>query len=185
VVHGSNGVGKSRLVAHFSRLHKSNFSTTWWVNGKDKSSVLASSGALASRLPANEFIPNLAKAPSSGLALEQQASTVLEWLSRKENSKWLLIFDDVVVHQSAGTRSSDAYSIRDFFPPSDQGSILVITGDSDMVEVGESHALRNLGLQESLEFFDTGIQSRTEDGQTSHIEDQGNGPMISLLLGCS
>lgn len=71
VVHGSNGVGKSRLVAHFSRLHKSNFSTTWWVNGKDKTSVLASLGALASKLPTNEVIPNPAKAPSSGPALEQ------------------------------------------------------------------------------------------------------------------
>lgn len=91
----------------------------------------------------------------------------------------------MVAHQPARTRSSDAYSIRDFFPPLDQGSILVITEDSDMAEVGESHALRNLGLHESLEFFDTGIEVRTEDGRAGRIEDQGNGPMISLLHGCS
>lgn len=183
VVHGPDGIGKSQLVAHFSQIHESDFSTTWWINGKNKTSVLASLGALASRLPADEVTPILAKAPRSGPNLEQWASTALDWLSRKENSKWLLVFDDVVAHRSAGTPSSDAYSIRDFFPRSDHGSILVITGDPDITEVGESHALTNLCPQESLEFFDTGIEGRTENGKAGYVEDQGKKVlMIPLRL---
>lgn len=170
VVHGPDGVGKSRLVAHFSRLYEKDFSSIWWVDGKDKNSVLASLGALASRLPTNKVASDPAKAPNSGLALERQATMALEWLSKKNNSKWLLIFDEVAAYQSAGTRSSDAYNIRDFFPWSDHGSILVTTTDPDMAEVGESHALRKLNPQESLEFFDTGTEGRADNGQAGHIE---------------
>jgi hypothetical protein len=175
-VHGPDGIGKSRLAAHFSELRKGDSCSTWWVHGNDKNSVLASLAALASRIPTDEASSTLGNdAQSKSPTLEGQAFMVLEWLSREENSQWLLIFDDVVADSdpSVESGSGDAFRIRDFFPQSDHGSILVTTTEPDMDEVGDAHALSRLSPQESLELFNLGIESPPEDGLGGHVEEPG------------
>ncbi|KAL2782687.1 P-loop containing nucleoside triphosphate hydrolase protein [Aspergillus keveii] len=186
MVHGPDGVGKSRLAMHFSELHKGDFCSIWWAHGKDKNSVLASLAALASRVPTDEATSTLRiNAQSKCPTLEGQASMVLEWLSREENSQWLLIFDDVVADSdpSVESGSGDAFSIRDFFPWSDNGSILATTTEPGMDEVGGVHALSRLSPQESLQLFDLGIESPPGDGLGGHVEDPARKLLVHQLDG--
>ncbi|KAL2839820.1 P-loop containing nucleoside triphosphate hydrolase protein [Aspergillus pseudoustus] len=186
VVHGPDGIGKSRLAAHFSELHKGDFCSTWLVHGKDKNSVLASLAALASSVPTDEATSTLGNdAQSKRATVEGQASMVLEWLSREENSQWLLVFDDVVADSDPPVQSDsrDAFRIGDFFPQSDHGSILVTTTEPDMDDVGTAHALSTLSPQESLKLFALGIESPAGDGLAGHVEDPARKLLVHQLDG--
>ncbi|KAL4866605.1 P-loop containing nucleoside triphosphate hydrolase protein, partial [Aspergillus spectabilis] len=162
VLHGPDGVGKTHLATHFSKLHAESFSSVWWVNGKDRNTLNASLAALASRLPQDEIISTLLPGkPAAGGndAVELQASMVLKWLARANNTKWLLILDNVgedhgldgeSMHQ---TRTS--YNLRDFFPKAAHGSVIIITPQfPPPFELGEAHSVERLHSEKALQFFD-------------------------------
>ena len=50
-----------------------------------------------------------------------------QWLSRPDNNKWLVVYDNYDDPRLPGINSSTGYDLRDFFPHRAHGSILITT----------------------------------------------------------
>ncbi|KAE8378169.1 Pfs, NB-ARC and TPR domain protein [Aspergillus bertholletiae] len=114
VLHGLDGIGKTHAV--------------FLINCRDRETLLQSLASTESQLYAHgRSGGNL---PASNL--EQRAQRVLDWLALPQNTKWLLIYDNLCHSQNA------AFDIRDFFPSADHGSIIITTHILSFTELGES-----------------------------------------------
>lgn len=56
--------------------------------------------------------------------LVQQAR---QWLSQRDNDKWLVVYDNYDDPRLPGINSSTGYDIRDYFPSREHGPILITT----------------------------------------------------------
>jgi hypothetical protein len=145
VLHGLGGIGKTQLAIRFARIHKNDFTAVIWLNGKDQKTLIQS---LASVLPR---LPGIKKAghPQNNAEFEKQAYQVLEWFSSEGNSKWLLIFDNVDQYVRDDSSDSEGYDVSTFFPRADQGSIVITTRLPEHSELGQSHPVEKLGVDEA------------------------------------
>ncbi|KAL2867410.1 P-loop containing nucleoside triphosphate hydrolase protein [Aspergillus lucknowensis] len=167
VLHGQDGVGKTRLAAHFAQIHAPYLRNVLWIDGRDKNSVLASLAAVAPRLPTDDVISAFTRRVPGGSVIEQEASIVLKWLAKKEHAKWLLIFDHIAP-QEGRIPGSAGYDLYDFLPRADHGKVLVISRFPCTIGAEESHQmqLRPMSLQESLGIFDEALEGRPVDGRS-------------------
>lgn len=112
ILHGLGGIGKSQLATRFARDHQHNFTAIFWLSGKNRGTLLQSLSSIIPRLPGqtqkNEAI--------NDQEVEQRARNVLQWLSLKGNSRWLLIFDNIDQYSLVNSTVDDAYDIEDFSP---------------------------------------------------------------------
>ncbi|KAF7509631.1 hypothetical protein GJ744_007669 [Endocarpon pusillum] len=114
-VSGLGGIGKTQLCIHYAKLHCVTYSSIFWLNAKDESTLKAA-------------IVNLAIRVADHLDNQDKALTwFLSWLSKSENSRWLVIFDNYDDPDMPGMRSATGYDLRRFFPPRHQGNILITT----------------------------------------------------------
>lgn len=90
-LNGSGGIGKTQLAIQFAREHKRDFTAIFWLNGKDRSTLLQSLSFVVPRLPG--------RSQESGAIdedeFEQRARIVLNWLAKIGNSRWPLILDNI------------------------------------------------------------------------------------------
>jgi hypothetical protein len=91
VFHGLGSMGKTQLAIRFARNHKNNFTAIFWLNGKNRDMLLQSLSSILPRLPGqSQSIKAIEKEE-----VEQRARIVLRWLALEENSRWLIIFNNI------------------------------------------------------------------------------------------
>jgi NB-ARC domain len=148
IIHGLGGMGKTQLAIRFARDHKNegDFTTIFWLNGKDRGTLVHSLSSLLPKLPGQSSIAQAADENEA----EQQAKQVLQWLSINGNSRWLIVFDNIDQHSSSGTNENENYDIREFFPSADHGSILITSRLQRLVELGRSFPIKRLGSTDSI-----------------------------------
>ncbi|CVK91842.1 related to ankyrin 3 [Fusarium proliferatum] len=137
ILHGLGGIGKTQLAVDFARRHKTAFSAIFWLDGRSEDQLRHSLANCATRIP--EF-----NAPNQGSKDELDAAVMamMTWVSRPDNTRWLLIFDNVdQEHQRGGAYGS--YDLRKYLP-ADQGAILVTTRLSRLQQLGDSKELTNV-----------------------------------------
>ncbi|GLA38505.1 hypothetical protein AnigIFM63309_005802 [Aspergillus niger] len=140
VIQGLGGMGKTQLAVEFARRHKNDFTAVLWVNGQSRETVLHSMVSILSRLPGIQgFKDGFAEE-----SIEEKASHTLRWLSMNENSKWLLVFDNV---------DHDGENICDSFPPADHGSILITTRHAKLARLGNYQQIRRLPTEEAMQLL--------------------------------
>jgi len=102
------------------------FSAVFWLDGRSEGSLKQSIALLASRIPEGQ-IPETSRAYSisSSGDIDSTVGDVLDWLSRSDNSQWLLVFDNVDREYGGGKTDGDAYDITRYFPEADHGSVLI------------------------------------------------------------
>jgi hypothetical protein len=149
VLHGLGGMGKTQLAIRFSRIHQNDFTAVIWLNGKDQKTLMQSLASAFPRLPGTRDISN----PQNNAEVEKQAQEVLDWLSAEGNSKWLLIYDNVDQYVRNGSPDSDGYDVSTFFPRADQGSIVITTRLPEHSELGQSHPVEKLGVDEATKLL--------------------------------
>lgn len=91
IIHGLGGMGKTQLVIRFARDRKHNFTAIFWLNGKDRGTLLQSLSSVFPRLPGQS--QNIQA--TSDEEVKQRARHVLRWLALDGNSRWLGIFDNI------------------------------------------------------------------------------------------
>jgi hypothetical protein len=122
-VSGLGGIGKTQLCVRYAKRFHNAHSSVFWLNAKDKSTLKAGLVALAARIQDESVSRSVTDQGGEDRVVQQ----VRQWLSRPENSNWLVVYDNYDDPQLPGMRSGTGYDIREFFPHSVQGSILITT----------------------------------------------------------
>ncbi|KAF9887507.1 hypothetical protein FE257_010085 [Aspergillus nanangensis] len=175
ILHGLGGIGKTQLAIHFARSHKDDYSAILWVSGKDRSTLIQS---LSSYFPKiQELSTDLGVATTTRGETEQRADQVLQWLAKPDNSRWLIIFDNIDEYSPLQDGNSGGYDIHQFFPKTDHGSILITSRLQQLVELGRSFPVQRLAKIDAIKLL---LQSR---GLSTHVAiDTNNEKDITLLV---
>lgn len=147
---GLGGKGKTQLAVAFLKAHRDVYSAMFWLNGKNEDTLKQSFAGMAKRLymeyPASMLLRTAAE--------EQDASKTIaginQWLSKKGNNNWILVFDNVDNPKLPGISDPQAYDIRSYFPEAHQGLILITTRSSRL-KIGKVISVKKLvDIQESI-----------------------------------
>ncbi|KAH6974923.1 hypothetical protein EDB80DRAFT_881846 [Ilyonectria destructans] len=153
VLHGLGGVGKTQLAIDFARRHQATFSSVFWLDGRSEDRLRGSIAGCVNRIPKGQ-IPSTGRNQSEAHGkddLDAAVASVMEWLARRDNGDWLLIFDNVDQdHDQGGV--TGAYDLRRYLP-GDHGAILVTTRLSRLAQLGESRRLAKVDLSLSRTIF--------------------------------
>lgn len=137
VLSGVGGVGKTQLAAEFSRRNHGRYSAVFWLDGSSEDSLKQSMAYAATRIPTGQ-IPEAVRtfSTSEGVDLDLIVEHVLGWLSRADNSCWLVVIDNVDREYRAQGTQPGAYDIARYLPWADHGSILVTTRLGELGQYG-------------------------------------------------
>ena len=160
---GMGGMGKTQLSLAHVRDCADDYSSVFWVNAKDESSLRQSMAALSAVV----FPESAGPAAPSANDEKFKIDSVRKWLSEPENDQWLLIFDNYDDPCLPGMGSSTGYDVRAYFPPRAQGSILITTR-SPRLMFAKQLPLKKLDDQQSLAIL-AARSGRTVDGGKNNI----------------
>ena len=131
----------TQVAVTFAKTTKSSFSAIFWLNAKSETLLRRSILNIASQL---SFVPT-SLGGSAGVDNEDAAiAHFREWLSRPENTRWMLIYDNY--------DEPEAYNVKMFFPYRAQGSVLITTRSSCLA-FGTSLLLKKLEKGRGLEIL--------------------------------
>ena len=124
---GLGGMGKTQLSIQFARKFVDTYSSIFWLNGKDENTLKAGLAALAAQVVENYTPPSVNDVQGQEQEQERMAQQARQWLSRPDNDRWLVVYDNYDDPRLPGMDSSTGYDIRHFFPHRAHGSILITT----------------------------------------------------------
>lgn len=122
-LYGSGGMGKTQLSVHYAKRFGSTYSSLFWLDAKDESTLKGGMAKLAAEVTEERALVNLADSHEEARLVQQMR----QWLSRPTNDRWLMVYDNYDDPRLPGMDSVTGYDIRDFFPHRSQGSILITT----------------------------------------------------------
>jgi hypothetical protein len=153
VLHGLGGIGKTQLAVAYAKRHRDNYSAIFWLNIKDEYSLKQSFANIAKQiLREHPSVSQLSSVDMKG-NLDEVINAVKAWLSRPNNTRWLMIYDNYDNPKLPGNTDPIALDIRKFLPESYQGSIIVTTRSSQ-VKIGHRiHITKLQNVRDSLEIL--------------------------------
>jgi tetratricopeptide (TPR) repeat protein len=150
VLHGLGGIGKTQLAIEYARLHKHEYSSFFWLDGKTEESLIQSLISIISRLP-QALIPGFDIDEVRGMEdSKKKAQEVLRWFALEGNGAWLLIYDNVD-KTSYGASDGDAesqacYNIEEYLPSGDAGAIVITSRLQRLAKLGEQVHVRKIDI---------------------------------------
>jgi hypothetical protein len=153
ILHGLGGIGKTQLSVAYAKRYKDSYSAIFWLNIKDEDSLKQSFATVARQIlreyPSASRLSNV----NTKENLDEAVDFVKAWLSRPNNTRWLMIYDNYDNPKLLGNTDPAAVDIRKFLPESYQGSI-IITTRSSQVRIGHLIQIGKLGdVRDSLEIL--------------------------------
>jgi hypothetical protein len=152
VIYGLGGIGKTQLAIEYARLHKTKYTSFFWLEGQTEESLIQSLLMIGQRLPKGQIrdvdIQNVKGSEES----KMRAHEVLQWFALKGNNQWLLVFDNIdqTSYEESTNPNSLSYDITQYFPPGDVGSIIITTRLQRLASLGDYVHLRELNAPDSL-----------------------------------
>ena len=154
VLHGLGGIGKTQLAVEFARRHHRKFSSVFWLDGRKEDSLKQSIATCASRIPEGQIAESSRAYSATGAGdVDAIVSDVMSWLSRPDNTDWLIIFDNVDRESGGGDADPDAYDVTRYLSGADHGSILVTTRLANLEQLGVSWRLGRLSKEQTQVMF--------------------------------
>jgi hypothetical protein len=120
---GMGGMGKTQLSLAHVRNCADSYSSVFWVNAKDDTSLRQGMADLSAVI----FPESTAPAAQSADDEKLKINKFRRWLSEPGNDQWLFIFDNYDDPRLPGIDSLTGYDVRAYFPHRAQGSILITT----------------------------------------------------------
>lgn len=158
VVYGMGGMGKTQLCVEFARAHAKQFSAVFWLDGSSKDTLLQGMASAASRIP-SEFGSD--KWDTSSLLTTQDREdpaklrdNFLRWLELTNNTRWLLIIDNIDRDWQGDEPDPQAYDFRKVIPQADHGKILITTRLARLRRPNSSLLLGNVDDQLAKEILE-------------------------------
>jgi Cdc6-like AAA superfamily ATPase len=185
-LYGPGGIGKTQIAMEYANLHHVNYSSVFWIDGTNHRSACQSFlqianrllkhyadmelgattyGSLAARLGLIDLVDekgHLSAVYGDGLVVVE---AIKNWFAEEGNTEWLLIFDNV--------DDLDAFDIRDFFPKTSWGSILLTSRRRDVsvawigIEVGDMSEDEGLRLLKKSANLDQHLSQEGKVSQSS------------------
>jgi len=180
VLYGLGGIGKTQLAIKFAKDHQHEFTTIFFLDGSSESSLLKSFALVFQRLMEHKSRMNTEPvnfAESDRLPPEEKVKRVLQWLAQKENSGWLLIFDNIDKEAS----DDGGFDIIPLLPPADHGSILITTRLAPLSRLGSSRKVGRMSVEEAVELLN-GCFPNSTLSQKEMISSQGQEQLVRQLL---
>ena len=149
------GIGKTQLAIKYARLQKASYTSFFWLDGKTEESLIQSLLLIASRLPKGQIADVDAPEVKGLEESKQRAQEVLRWFALKENTQWLLVYDNIdrssyEEETSDQNTESSTYDITQYFPRGDTGSIIITTRLQRLVSLGSQVHLLKLDILDGL-----------------------------------
>jgi len=139
ILGGMGGIGKTQLAITYAKRHRHSYSSIFWLNATTEATLNNSLRAVANRILPPEAV--------SKLDNDQVWIHVSNWLSKLDNTRWLLIFDN---HDDP-----DQYEITKYHPSVAHGSIIITTRQPDRVNGGKIKVQSMAKEEESLRILAT------------------------------
>jgi hypothetical protein len=129
VLTGLGGVGKTQLAISFAKQNWMEYSAVFWLNAKSENSLMQDFVAMMASIPGLE-LPQHRTTTTTSVGEDEIVQQVRKWLSKPDNSRWLLILDNYDNTILSQTNDPEAYDLRLYFPYRHQGSIIITTRSS-------------------------------------------------------
>ncbi|KAL4860899.1 hypothetical protein BDV12DRAFT_86385 [Aspergillus spectabilis] len=159
-IYGMGGIGKTQLAIQFARLHREAYTAVFWLNAKNRESLVQSLAMFVLHLASLDV---MTISPGTHEEYESLAKQMLGWLAIAENSGWLLILDNVEQYPSG--QESDGFGMLGLFPSADHGSIIITTRHAQWTEIGIPCFVQKLKLAAATELLITCSRTRMEQGE--------------------
>jgi hypothetical protein len=156
ILHGLGGMGKTQLAVAFARRHHGRFSAVFWLDGRSEDTLKRSIAGCANRIPQGQ-IPETSRtyAADSSTDTAVVVKDVMDWLARRDNTAWLLIFDNVDREYKAQGGDPAAYDVTRYFSGADHGSVLVTTRLARLEQLGDSQQLTKVSEEQGQAIFES------------------------------
>ncbi|KAM0164160.1 hypothetical protein ACHAPG_000911 [Botrytis cinerea] len=151
ILHGLGGIGKTQLAISYTRRHKEKYTAIFWLNANDEDSLNLSFRDIAQQVL--RYHPSTTMLSSIDLDkdLDQVVSVVKNWLDSPQNTRWLMIYDNLDNPKTSNNPDNSAVDIRQFLPRSDHGSIIITTRSSQVRQGIQINVQKLLDIKEGLE----------------------------------
>ncbi|KAG0649430.1 hypothetical protein D0Z07_4480 [Hyphodiscus hymeniophilus] len=140
-------MGKTQLAITYAKRFKEKYMAIFWLSANDEDSLKLSFQNVAQQVlryhPSNSTLSSLDLDKDPNEDLDQVISQVKAWLDLPENTRWLMIYDNLDNPKTPGNPDTSAVDIRQFLPRSDHGSI-IITSRSSQIRQGERIPVQKL-----------------------------------------
>jgi hypothetical protein len=165
---GMGGMGKTQLSLAHVRDCADDYSSVFWVNAKDETSLRQSMADLSAVI----FHESAAPAEQSADKEKVKIDKVRRWLSEPGNDQWLLIFDNYDDPRLPGMDSSTGYDIRAYFPYRAQASILITTRSPRLLFAKQLPLKKLRDIEQSLAILAAGSGRKVDGGKIKSTDNE-------------
>lgn len=81
--------------------------------------------------------------------VEQRAKQVLLWLAKLDNTRWLIIYDNIDQYSLDKGHNGSKYDLYKFFPNADHGSIIITSCLQELTELGKPFLVQRLSHKDT------------------------------------
>ena len=157
---GMAGIGKTQLCIEYAVSHEEQYTSIFWLNAQDESSLRADLLHVAEII-----LPD-----QTGLLNTRADENILlqkirRWFSHPENRKWLLIFDNLDNPKVPGDDDPTSFDIREYFPHRSQGLILITTRSRKITFAKQLHLQKLENVEQGLEILSLRSGRVFKDGE--------------------
>jgi hypothetical protein len=160
-LHGLGGMGKTQLSIHFARRSVDTYTSIFWLNAQDESTLKAGLARLAAQVMGEQKSASVYDSHEE----ERMVQQVREWFSRPDNDGWLMLYDNYDNPLAPDITSTTSYDIRDYFPHRGHGSILITTRSPRLAFAKQLPVKKLDDLDQSLSILATRSGRETTGGK--------------------
>ncbi|KAL5371686.1 hypothetical protein DPSP01_014087 [Paraphaeosphaeria sporulosa] len=172
VLHGLGGIGKTQLAVQYIRRHKEKHTAIFWLNANDEDSLRLSFRGIAQQILTHH--PSTRELMNVDLEgdLDRVVSAVKAWLNLRDNTRWLMVYDNYDNPRTSNRFDRSAVDVRRYLSESDQGSIIITTRSANVTQ-GQRIPIQKLtSLEDGFKIL----------SNTSRREDIENNPHAKALV---
>jgi ATP/maltotriose-dependent transcriptional regulator MalT len=153
VLHGLGGMGKTQLAIAYARRHKEKYTAIFWLNANDEDSLRLSFVGVAQQILRHHPLTGILSSVDQDKDLDQVVTAVKAWLDSPQNTKWLMIYDNLDNPKSPNNTNGSAVDLRQFLPQSDHGSVIITTRSSQVRQGERIHIQKLPDIRDGLEIL--------------------------------
>ncbi|KAI4104623.1 MAG: hypothetical protein L6R37_003144 [Teloschistes peruensis] len=185
VLHGLGGIGKTPIAIEHAIQQQDHYTAVFWLNGKSEETLKNALVAAAEQIPLPAVPDAQAKLRTGESSIQAAIAAVMQWLENMDNSKWLLIIDNVdnQASSSNGTDDSkDQYDVTRYFPAGFQGTIILTTRLSRLAQLGSGISVGEVNIVDGIQMLRNFAGQSVSDFGKIRIAQAGPGSCQVLML---